>query len=440
MLKWFSSRRPPVPPAEEVPVGPSGGIDHLLARARETPSLPADAKAEQFNELMPVPRLQVEAPVAEAAPVPVPEPAVAEPVGAEPVAAEPVAAPPAPAGPSTVLLVPKVNWETLQALAQMGMNQKEYAAAADWWWLMRLAFPNVINGYVDGASALMAAGRLDDARLLLNEAEFRFPGIHAVTIARARMETQAGAEDEAERYWRKTMDLPAAPWWVFTELAERLAGAGRLDDADAVLDQGCRQEEGKNIEVHMRAMALALSRRDWPLVARRFAAVGERFGDGELLDVSFDDILAPLRAADPAWFATAMEADWIDRVVGSEQSDHVRLVNQSRLAQLAGNPGKALGRLVVAMRNMPPQVEVYLRAETVMREARQWPANEALLDEANRRFPMNEDVWIRIGTMKEARGDWAGAVAFWEGMIAAFPPEQQPVRRLEEARRKLAEV
>jgi tetratricopeptide (TPR) repeat protein len=443
MLKWFSARRPSgrtdaavpdaLPPAD--PAGSLGGIDHLLARARETPSLPADTKAEHFNDLMPVPRLQVDVPP----PVVVVEEAVqaAAPVVQAP---EPVVEPPPPPGPAIVYTVPRVTWETLHALAQMGIDQKEYAVAADWWWLMRLAFPEMMQGFVNGASALGEAGRFDDARQLLNEAEFRFPEIPAVTIARARLETRAGADQEAERYWQKTLSLPAPPWWVFTELATALTRVGRLDEADAVLAQGCRQEDGKNIQVDLQAMGLALNRRDWPLLVQRFTAVGDRFSDGELLDVSFDDLLGPLRVAEPKWFATAMEAPWIDRVTGSEQTDHFRLVNQSRLAQLAGNPAKALGRLVVALRNMPPRVEVYLRAETIMREAEQWPANGALLDEANRRFPMNEDVWIRIGTMKEVRGDWAGAVAFWTEMIATFPPAQQPGWRLALAREKLAEV
>ena len=442
MLKWFSSRRPSgrtdtagpdAAPAEAV--GPSGGIDHLLARAREASSLLADDRPEHFNELMPVPRLRVDVPPA----IEVVEETVEEtaPIVQAP---EPVVDQPPPPGPAIVYTVPRVTWETLHALGQLGVDQKEYAVAADWWWLMRLAFPDMMQGFIDGASALMEIGRFDDARQLLNEAEFRFPEIPAVTIARARLETRAGVDQEAELYWRKTLSFATPPWWAFTELATKLIAAGRLDEADAVLAQGCRLEDGKNIQVDTQAMVLALNRRDWPLLVRRFTAIGDRFSDGELLDAGFDDFLEPLREAEPTWFSKAMEAAWIDRVVGSEQTDPLRLVNQSRLAQLAGNPGKALGRLVVALRNIPPRPEIYLRAETIMREAEQWPANEALLDEANRRFPMNEDVWIRIGTMKEVRGDWAGAVAFWTEMVAAFPPDQQPGWRLEIARAKLAEV
>lgn len=464
MLKWVSSLVPSsqrakdaaapkdTAPAEDAaPPDQPAGIDRLLAQARETQAAPGADDAAVYDALMPVRRLSIDAPALLEPPPPpdlvtvTPDPPSLGAVDATPPATEPPqstttpqataaqADPPQPPQPQpqpAPLQAPPVTWQTLHGLAAMAFDQRAYAIAADWWWLMRLAFPSIMHGFADGARALMHMHRIDEARQLLNEGEFRFPEEIAIPALRAELEGRVGDWAQAEEYWRRTLTYPNPPWWACGELALLLQNRGALDDADALLRQALTSPLFRVVQIDLLAARLAVKRRDWPALAERLRPLGDRYGDADLLATGLDDVMMPLRRHDPAGFATVIGQDWVARVTGAEVADSDRLINQARLCQLALDTPRALGRLVIALRQMPPTVDAYLRAETILREAEQWPAHESLLRDAEARFPMTEKVWLRTGAAKDHRGDRTGALAFWTEMTRRFPPAQRPLDRL----------
>jgi tetratricopeptide (TPR) repeat protein len=460
MKRWIgalvpANRKPePVEPPPPPMAGPSGhpaGIDHLMANAR-----PADETADStetkdaYGSLMPVRRLGdhttalLEAPAApdSATDSPTGEALAAESPAAgqdvsestDPPATPESAAPPPP--PAPPIKAPPATWQTLHALARMGYEQRDFEAAAGWWRLMRLGFPTIFHGYADAAMALMELGRFDEGRTLLMDAGPRFPNEPGIPATRAQLEAHAGDWAASIEAWRAAIDFPASPWWACLRLAEALEQHGSAEEADAVLRQGCRDARFRSPAVCAKAIAVALRRQDWPELAERLGFL-DVCGNDEILGLDFDAILLPLRDADPAAFAVAIQAPWVGRAIDAAQTDPHRLLRQARLAQLAGRLADAMARLATLRPAMPQTADAYLRLEAILRDSGHPDTAETALAEAAARLPPDERIWTRIGAAREARGDWTGAVAYWTEMARVLPASAVAADRLREARMRL---
>ncbi len=478
MKRWIGSRAPanrkpePVEPPPPPMAGPSGrpaGIDHLMATAR-----PADDTAEMqavedaYGSLVPIRRLSdqttalLQAPSApdtllpkDTGDAPAGESLAAEhpavdrhgpdragpdgadsagPDGADsadwPGAPERAAPPPMQAPPAT--------WSTLHALARMGYDQKDFETAEGWWRLMRLGFPTIFHGYADAAMALMELGRFDEGRALLIDASQKFPDEPAIPVTRAQLEARAGDWAASIEFWRAALHYPTSPWWACLRLAEALQQHGSPEEVDDVLRQGCRDPRFRAPAVCAMAVVAALRRQDWPELAERLGFL-EVCSQEEILGIDFDAILLPLREADPAAFAAAIQAPWVARAIEAGETDPHRLLRQARLAQLTGRLADAMARLAALRPIMPQTADAYLRLEAILRDAGHSDAAEAALAEAAARLPPDERIWTRIGTMREARGDWAGAVAYWTEMARVLPGSTVAADRLREATARLEE-
>lgn len=459
MKRWIgslvpSNRKPePVEPPPPPMAGPSGqpaGIDHLMANARsaddtvETPEI-----EDAYGSLMPVRRLGdhttalLVAPTAPDAPPP--ESTVDAPISEDPAADQDGSespdhpATPERSVPPAPMKAPPASWQTLHALARMGYEQKDFEIAEGWWRLMRLGFPEIFHGYADAAMALLQLGRFDEGRTLLIDAAQKFPDEPGIPATRAQLEERAGDWAAAIASWREAMNFPASPWWACLRLAEALERHGSLEDADVVLRQGCRDPRFRTPAVCAKAIAVALRRQEWPELAERLGFL-DMCNNDEILGLDFDAIMLPLQEADPVAFAAAIQVPWVARVIDSAQTDPHRLLRQARLAQLAGRMADAMSRLASLRPTMPQTADAYLRLEAILRDAGHPDAAETALAEAAARLPSDERIWIRIGSAREARGDWAGAVASWSEMARLLPASTVAADRLREATTRLDDL
>jgi hypothetical protein len=148
-------------------------------------------------------------------------------------------------------------------------------------------------------------------------------------------------------------------------------------------------------------------------VAERLIALGNIAPLNQTLGLDLDKILVSLKNNDPAGLAAVIQATWVTPAIASAETDPYRLINQARLAQLCGRLTDTMARLATLRSVMPKTADAYLRVEAILRDAGSLDAADTILAEAKGHFPDDIDIWIRIGDVTEARGDWTGAVAHW---------------------------
>jgi tetratricopeptide (TPR) repeat protein len=349
--------------------------------------------------------------------------------------AAPAPEPAAPAEPPAK--VPPVRWDTLQAMAQKAMQQGDPAIAVEWWWLMRIAFPKVFYGYTDAALALANLGRFEEGRRLLDEAATHIQGEPAVPVTRALLEARAGNMDASVDGWRAATALPASTAWICGRLVEALEQQSRHDEVDAVLGQAVHVPRFQNPALLAKAVSVAVGREDWPAVAERLVALGNAAPVDQILAIDLDKILVSLRAGDPAGLTAVVQAPWVGSVIASPQTEPYRLIGQARLAQLCGRLADTMARLAALRPVLPKTTEAYLRVEAILRDAGSFAAADAILAEAKGHFQDDRDVWIRVGDVMEARGDWTGALALWTAMGQTIPGNAYLSHRYQQAALRL---
>ncbi|HET6606923.1 MAG TPA: hypothetical protein VFG62_09660 [Rhodopila sp.] len=487
---------PPAPPM----AGPSGhpaGIDHLMARKQPADETANTADEDRYSSLMPVRRLADTTPVLLRAPVapenglmdagavatetartgsngpiaandprtvetPDEQPVPAA-VGAAMTAPEPTAKetmePPAlaetkdpgtPASdrvqtPETAIpvirereeKVPPVRWDTLHATAQKAMRQGDPAIAAEWWGLMRLAFPTMFYGYTDGALALASLGRFEEGRRILDEAGAHIQEEPGIPVTRALLEAQAGDMDASLDGWRAATALSNSPAWICMRLVEALEQQSRHDEAHAVLGEAVHTPRFQNPALLAKALAVAVKRKDWAAVAERLVALGNVASTDQTLGIDLDRILVSVRNDAPSELTAVIQAPWVEPVLTSLESEPYRLINQARLAQLCGRLTETMARLATLRPVLPKTADAYLRAEAIFRDAGSPSTADAILLEARGHLPNDIDLWIRTGDIIEARGDWAGAMAHWTATGRAFPGHAYPGYRYQQAALRL---
>jgi tetratricopeptide (TPR) repeat protein len=220
-LRFLFPRRPRVTPEVApdvaIDVRALGGIDYLLAPARQ-----------------PVPTAAV--------------PALPE-------------ANPHPRDTDVSIEVP--SWQSLNQQAEQALADEAWETAESLWRTMRSRFPHISYGYLGGADALCALKRHEEAGYLLADATMRFPHQRGIPLARARLAMQLADWAAAETHLRTALIFDGRPWWVYTELARALEQQGRLLDAEAVLmDARVHASEPDEITLFTYSAQLAWKRGD----------------------------------------------------------------------------------------------------------------------------------------------------------------------------------
>jgi tetratricopeptide (TPR) repeat protein len=162
--------------------------------------------------------------------------------------------------------------------ARLAEARQDWDASLERWIQMRERFPDEWAAYRGGANALHQLGRLGEMTSLLHEASARFPANDGVQIDLARSAEASKDWPQAEKSWRRFVELNSAQWWGHTSLASVLHTQGKLEEADAALEAAQAQLPSEPA-VFLEYARLADARNDSWLRLLRWQTVLERFPD-----------------------------------------------------------------------------------------------------------------------------------------------------------------
>ncbi len=156
------------------------------------------------------------------------------------------------------------------------MARKDWDSAIERFEQMRSAFPDHAAGFSTGGEALWKAGRLVEAETVLKQGTERFPDDLWNAHFYARLATALGNWSDAVERWaviRQTFPNHADG---FSAGGEALWKAGRLNEAEAVLEQGTKRFPGDLWNAHFYA-SLATAQNKWSDAVERWAVVRKKF-------------------------------------------------------------------------------------------------------------------------------------------------------------------
>ena len=264
--------------------------------------------------------------------------------------------------------------------------------------------------------ALLAAGRLAEAEVLLDAAQFRFPGHAPFAIEAARAAQRQGATEEALRRWQAVRDrFPESAAGV-TGAAATLREAGRAAEAEALLAEtipGYAKDPAAAIEYAW----LANSRRDWPEALRRWAAIREHFPDQPH---GYAGAAAALRDAG--------EFDQADALLqaGFERFPDIVWLSYDHgwVAHIRHDWPEAARRWEIVRQRAPDVLVGYTSGAIALREMGRMAEAEALLADAAERFPAEPRVVMEQAWLAQARRDWPEAARRWDIVRARLVEEE----------------
>ena len=253
----------------------------------------------------------------------------------------------------------------------------DFSGAVALWLDVRSRFPDQAVGYTGAVTSLLPMGRSAEAAALIGQAVARFPDDMHVAMDFARVPQHSQDWEEAARRWAAVFQRFPGIAAVRSGYAEMLSKAGRLDEAEALLEAAVAQPDAEFEALKSYAEA-ASRRRDWPVAESRWRMVAER---------------CPDRAS--SWYGLA-----------ETLSSAGRLDDSSAI-------------LAAAVPRFPESIDLerqYAQTATLRRD---WPAALRLWDGLKRKYPRNQDV---LGGIKQAL--WQAqqdlGVAASEGGTAPF--------------------
>jgi hypothetical protein len=96
--------------------------------------------------------------------------------------------------------------------AENALRRENWSAAATEWAVLRTEFPDLPEGYSEGAAALMKIDRMEEASVLLQEAEHRFPtNAHIAVLAATICSSLLDAPEVHERWRLIQQRFPSNP-------------------------------------------------------------------------------------------------------------------------------------------------------------------------------------------------------------------------------------
>ena len=264
--------------------------------------------------------------------------------------------------------------------------------------------------------ALIAAGRLTEAGVLLDAAQFRFPDHAPFAVEAARVAQRQGVTDEALRRWQTVRErFPRSAAGV-TGAAAALREAGRPADAEALLAAAVPQfphDPGPAIDYAW----LAHARRDWPEALHRWSKVRERFPDQPQ---GYSGAAATHRLAGEFDLADALLQYAMQRFPHATGL----AFDFGWIAQARRDWPEALRRWEAARVRAPDVPAGYIAAAAALRALDRLDEADALLRDAAARFPDDLAVVVEQAWLAQARRDWALAERHWDRARPGLPGEE----------------
>lgn len=154
--------------------------------------------------------------------------------------------------------------------------RRDWPEAVRRWQLVRWRAPEELVGYLQGAVALRAQERLDEAQALLQQAAARFPTEPQVTIEQGWLAQAQRDWAAAARHWDAAREMLPQEVAAYTAGARALRELGRTEEAALLLRAAIARFPNRAEPVTEYAW-LAQLRQDWPTAIERWAAVRAAF-------------------------------------------------------------------------------------------------------------------------------------------------------------------
>jgi tetratricopeptide (TPR) repeat protein len=286
------------------------------------------------------------------------------------------------------------------------------ASAAALFAALRLAAPDEITAYLEGAACLRDLGRFAVAEGILRDALARFPTEPEPAIEFARLiETRADWPQALTRWSAVTKSFPDEHQG-YLGMSRALTALGRCDEAEAMLTHAVERiaADADLLIAH----AWAAEHRNPGETLRRLESARFRFPDDPAPCFGIGAALRDLGRFDEA---DAILSATLERFPG-----HVDvLVNYARVAEERGEWAEAAQRWQQVRAAQPGLLEGYLGYAAALVGMARIEEADAVLMEAAREFPTNPDVLIDYARAAQRRADWQQAVVRWEAVRDRFP-------------------
>jgi tetratricopeptide (TPR) repeat protein len=299
---------------------------------------------------------------------------------------------------------PEPNHSTAEPVARAPSANPNAAADTD-----RLALDTALTT----ARTLIDQGLIEIAERTLEQTRQRFPDRVEPLIEYARIaETQHNWVVMAARYTVLRIRFP-------DEVLGYRGGAharrelGRLDEADALLEVAMNRFPNEP-NVFIDYGRIAELRKDWPGMADRFAEVRQRFPDNP-----------------EGYTGSAQALSMIGRVEDAEgllEAGQQRLPNEAalfvdhaRMAELRRDWLALESRCAPLRERFPAEPWPYVGGAMALRNLGRYDEADALLTDADLRFPINASFWVEYARSADARGDWEEALSRCKVIREHFP-------------------
>jgi tetratricopeptide (TPR) repeat protein len=303
--------------------------------------------------------------------------------------------------------------------------------------------------WLAAAAAERAAGRLPDARILLDTALGRFPQTPSVLHDRARLAEAENQWSDAASLWRRFILLEPGIWWSYTNLAHTLRMLGQTAAADTVLTETAdRFTDIAGFGMALAEMAEAAGNlhqaaERWAKVVTRFPQEAEAWArqarvlrtqerTGEARALLRDALLHfPNRPALLHELArsAAAERDWPE----AEQAWRLSLDGEptawwavSGLAQTLweqGRPAEAETELGRRLGDFPHEPAIYVEHARLAERRADWPEVIRRFGLCLLRFPDRTDAIIGLSMALGHLGQVAAADAVLQKAIKRTPDQ-----------------
>lgn len=280
------------------------------------------------------------------------------------------------------------------------------------WEAQRAIAPEVVLRFPASIELLLEIGAYDEAEATLAEARSRYRPTPAQAQQWALVADRRGDRATALLRWEDARRrFPSVPG-VFSGYGACLAAAGRLDEAETLLQRAVRRFP-EDLLCRIEYARVAASRKDWAVALERWRFVRDDLAN----DFGITGMGAALRELG--------RFDEADQLLADSQTraplDVGIAIERARVAEQRGDAPEAARRWADARRRFPKAVGLWRDEVRALRAIGEEAEAEARLGEAVRNFPEEYDLAAEHAALAERRGDWEEAARRWALMRERFP-------------------
>lgn len=303
-------------------------------------------------------------------------------------------------------------------------------AAHNHWKTVRQSKEGPIGAWLLAAAHADSAGGDDRRIALLEDAIQRFPNNPAPFHDLARAEERRGDWSSAEKHWRAFIDLDRSQWWAFAALSMVLREQSRSEEADSVLRTALDQFP-ENMQILAEMARNAERRGDWNAALSLWDAIIMR---EPTQWAGYRGKIATLRGAGRFVEADALYAERIDFF----PKDIDALHDAARFAERIRDwpKAEAIWRAFIALEQRWSWAHKSLAM--ALCEQQQFDAAEAILIQAQVRFPADAGVASELAKLSERHCNWAEAERRWRRVQTLAPADPIGTLGIASALRRLA--